>query len=639
MGISRREFLKGAAAGALGVAVTGMLSGCNDASQSQPGSQDTFADSIAWDDTYDVIVAGFGIGGATAAVVASDLGAKVLLAEKAPESDAGGCSKYAGQLVLSTENADEFYKYLEAMSKTYEHVTDYEALRVYAEGCAENFDWLVKLGADANVIGTMDMYENPELPGVDAVKIWLVSGRANDSGYYRLLKQNVELRNETLDVWYEAPAMHVIKDPQTKTILGLQIEKDGQLRNVRALGGVILATGGFENNDKMIANYLDMPYAYTWAALHNTGDGVKLGIEAGADLWHMGVCAGYLWGFLPDDADRSTTRCYRPGSVPWTKAPARMGMMVGTNGTRWMNETQTHRHGRWLVGGEWLIMKHPIPAYVIFDDDARLEYLSTMFTQWSADGVEEIEKGWIIKADTLEELAEKIGVEPENVIAAAQDINEAFDSGRSAQYERPHETLTPIRKAPFYAIKMGPTMYNTDGGPVRSARAEVMDTDGNPIPHLFSCGDLGSIFSHLYNGGGNIGECTVFGRIAARNAVAGASELHGKFYGEGEGPKPATDTLVSGNDTGNYKDGTYTAYGEGMSGRFPVTVTITEGKITGVEIGEHGETQGIGTNAIDALPNQIIEQQTADIDVVSGATITSNAIKSAVKACLIEASI
>ena len=100
---------------------------------------------------------------------------------------------------------------------------------------------------------------------------------------------------------------------------------------------------------------------------------------------------------------------------------------------------------------------------MIFDDDARLEYLSTMFTQWSADGVEEIEKGWIIKADTLEELAEKIGVEPENVIAAAQDINEAFDSGRSAQYERPHETLTPIRKAPFYAIKMGPTMYNTDG--------------------------------------------------------------------------------------------------------------------------------------------------------------------------------
>ena len=69
MGISRREFLKGAAAGALGVAVTGMLSGCNDASQSQPGSQDTFADSIAWDDTYDVIVAGFGIGGGSQSTV------------------------------------------------------------------------------------------------------------------------------------------------------------------------------------------------------------------------------------------------------------------------------------------------------------------------------------------------------------------------------------------------------------------------------------------------------------------------------------------------------------------------------------------------------------------------------------------
>ena len=630
MQISRRNFLKGAAAGAMGLAATSVVPAAMAESTS-------YADSIAWDETYDVIVCGFGLGGANAAVVASDLGARTLLLEKATENEAGGCSKYAGQLILSTEDVEEFYKYQVALSRQYEHVTDYEALRVYCEGAATNHDWLVKLGADPDVIGTMNMFEYPELEGIDAVKIWLVTGKNNDSGYYRFMKSNVEARSETLHVWYESPALHLIQDPETKTVLGVVTVKDGKEIKVRAKGGVILATGGFENDPKMISNYLDMPYVYTWAALHNTGDGVKLGIEAGADLWHMGVCAGYLWAFLPEGEDPQATRCYRMGSVPWGKAPARMGIIVGPSGERWMNEAQTHRHGRYQQAGEWITMKHPLPAYSIFDDAARLEYMNTIYSQWSNNGEEEIEKGWIVKADTLEELAEKIGVDAANLVHACEDINESFDAGKNAQYERPFDTLTPIRTAPFYAVKLGPTMYNTDGGPVRNAKAEVIDTNGDPIPHLFSCGDCGSIFSHMYNGGGNIGECTVFGRIAGRNAVACVEgELSGVYYGEGDGPKPAGS--VSGEVTGTYADGVYTAYGEGISGRFPVTVTIEGGKITKVEIGDNGETVGIGSNAIDALPAQIIEAQTYDVEAVGGATVTSNAIKSAVKDCLIQAS-
>ena len=166
-----------------------------------------------------------------------------------------------------------------------------------------------------------------------------------------------------------------------------------------------------------------------------------------------------------------------------------------------------------------------------------------------------------------------------------------------------------------------------------------LDTDGNPIPHLFSCGDCGSIFSHYYNGGGNISECTIFGRIAGRGAVACVEgELSGVYYGEGDGPRPE-DVSGAGEVTGNYKDGTYTAYGEGIGGRFEVTVEIADGKITAVTVGENAETIGIGSNAIDQLPSQIIEAQTYEVDAVGGASITSEAIKSAVKACLIEASV
>ena len=223
--------------------------------------------------------------------------------------------------------------------------------------------------------------------------------------------------------------------------------------------------------------------------------------------------------------------------------------------------------------------------------------------------------------------------------SACEDINQSIEEDHNAQYERPLDSLVPIRTAPFYAIKLGPTMYNTDGGPVRNKDAQVLDTDGNPIPHLFSCGDCGSIFSHYYNGGGNISECTIFGRIAGRGAVACVEgELSGVYYGEGDGPRPE-NVSGAGEVTGNYKDGTYTAYGEGIGGRFEVTVEIADGKIIAVTVGENAETIDIGSNAIDQLPGQIIEAQTYEVDAVGGASITSEAIKSAVKACLIEASV
>lgn len=632
MSITRRDFLKGAAAGVVALAATAAP-----VAAFAEAEETSYADTITWDETYDAVVCGFGLGGANTACMASDLGAKVLLAEKAPETDAGGCSKYAGQLVMSTDDPDSLYEYFCALADKYEHVTDYEALRVYCDEAAKNHDWLVSMGADPDVMGNMDMFEYPEMPGVDAVKIWLVTGKNNDSGYYRLMKSAVECRTDNIDVWYGSPVKHLIQDPSTKEVLGVQIEKDGQLVNVRALGGVVLATGGFENNMKMVSNYLDMPSVYTWAALYNEGDGIKLGIEAGADLWHMGICAGYLWGFVPDDQDPRTTRCYRPGSVPWAKNPGILGMMVGTDGTRWYNETQTHRHGRVMVGGEWIEAKHPVPAYVIWDDDAMKEKYHTIFGQWTEDGAEEIAKGWIKTADTLEELAEIIGLPAENIVAAADDINEAFDAGKPAQYERPAERLTPIRTAPFYAVKMQPTMYNTDGGPVRNKNTEILDTDGNVIPHLYSAGDLGSVFAHMYNGGGNIGECTIWGRIAGRAVAGNCEELHGTYYGEGNGPKPAS--AAGGTDTGNYKDGEYTAYGDGISGRFPVTVTITDGKIASVVVGDNAETEGIGSRAIAALPDAIVAAQSTEVDGIAGATVTSNAIKAAVKACLIEASV
>jgi predicted oxidoreductase len=92
-------------------------------------------------------------------------------------------------------------------------------------------------------------------------------------------------------------------------------------------------------------------------------------------------------------------------------------------------------------------------------------------------------------------------------------------AGADADFGRT-KMLCPIQAAPFYAVELSPSMLNTQGGPRRNARAQIVRPDGSSIPRLYSAGELGSIYSYLYQGTGNIGECLAFGRIAGRNAAA-----------------------------------------------------------------------------------------------------------------------
>jgi len=80
--------------------------------------------------------------------------------------------------------------------------------------------------------------------------------------------------------------------------------------------------------------------------------------------------------------------------------------------------------------------------------------------------------------------------------------------------------LEPILEKPFYAVELSPSMLNTQGGPRRNEKGQVVRPNGTPIPRLYSAGELGSIYSYLYQGTGNIGECLAFGRISGRNVAA-----------------------------------------------------------------------------------------------------------------------
>lgn len=77
-----------------------------------------------------------------------------------------------------------------------------------------------------------------------------------------------------------------------------------------------------------------------------------------------------------------------------------------------------------------------------------------------------------------------------------------------------------MNQPPYYAMLCVPALLNTDGGPVRNEKGEILDPFGQAIPGLYSAGEFGSIWGHLYQGGGNVGECGAFGRISARSALA-----------------------------------------------------------------------------------------------------------------------
>ena len=117
--------------------------------------------------------------------------------------------------------------------------------------------------------------------------------------------------------------------------------------------------------------------------------------------------------------------------------------------------------------------------------------------EWSEDNSAELAKGWIRKADSIAALASIVGLDPAALGNTVRRWNSSCETERDAEFGR-RLLLAPIAEAPFYAVELSPSMLNTQGGPRRNEKAQIVRPDGSPIPRLFSAGELGSIYSYLY---------------------------------------------------------------------------------------------------------------------------------------------
>lgn len=619
----------------------------------------TYADTIVWDTEYDVVVVGFGGAGAVSSVAAAEAGAKVLLTEKAPEGDEGGNTRYSYQIILNYTDYDEGVKYLEAECEGIDNMTP-EIIDFIVSGSMGNADWLESVGV-RRPVNVMVGGEYPELPGAESAVFSFVPNSEgeitmmNTKEYWFSMREAVVSRVDNIDVWFESPAQHLIQDPFTKTILGVQIERKGQMVNVRAKNGVILACGGFENNEEMIEHFTQREIFHPIGTLYNTGDGIKMGIEVGANLTRMAALSGPWITIKTDDMDHAW---FNQPSMGRMLSKGNAAIYVGKDGMRFTAESGTHRHGHVNYSGNFYSQITPYPMYMVFDETARLA--GPIMPGFSEDMSKEIESGLIVKADTIAALAEKLGIAvdaspanrtaPTDGITAGVDItyrraglvnqvaryNDFCKQGYDLQFDRNPDTLQAIEKAPFYGIKIEPAVVNTQGGPQRNTNCEVLDTMGNPIPNLYSAGELGSMYGGYYTAGGNLAETIFSGRMAGKNAAQPKEPLPVVALAEVSSSLQQFDSDIAFGEQEIATAGNeYIGVGEGgMGGAITVKVTMEGDKIAKAEILKHGETPGISDPAITTIPEAIVAANSPDVDAVSGATMTSRAIIAAVKDAL-----
>ena len=476
-----------------------------------------------WDMEADVIVVGFGAAGAATAITAHDAGARVLMLEKAPKAQEGGNTRVAGQGYLNVSSVENAVAYFNALCGPYP--VPEEVVRVWAQESSKNNEWVKSIGGDPQEHQHQPVgIEFPELPGSDCVHKFHNGPIVGFSETWKLFERVVNQRD--IEILYETPGKELIQNGITKEILGVRAERKHESVYVKAGKAVVLTCGGFENNQEMIRNYLPgVPYCYTSGTPYNEGDGVSMAV--GADLWHMNNFAGPSMALKVPEFRTAFSMV----SLHFSRESPGGMVVVGPDARRFADEKHKTAHGKIKVSGRWAPLFTPCPMFMIFDHS--LFSSGPLYNKepshgwnqivdgydWSQDNRQELARGWIKKAGTITALARTIGVDPPTLEATINSWNEDCRGEKDPEFGRT-KMLSPFTEAPYYSVELSPSMLNTQGGPRRNEKGQIVRPDGTPVPRLYSAGELGSIYSYLYQGTGNIGECLVFGRISGRNAAA-----------------------------------------------------------------------------------------------------------------------
>lgn len=465
----------------------------------------------------DVVVVGMGLAGITASMSALDAGATVVAVEKA--GAAGGSSKYSGGFItavgsqqqqaigydLDVDGYMDYFNSCEDQSVKPDE-TDREAVRAMIERSAADLEFLenhgVGIAGPDGFGGDFTVWHYP------STRTSAFDGEAGGADHIAASMEWLE-KKENFSIYYNTPATKILTDDQGN-ITGLLCEKkDGSTLTVHAKA-VVLATGGWAASPELMERFCpEFPsnwiLPYTTAAMTDTGDGIRMAEELGAAVYEDG-----WWMDLAIGADAGGYSTYFPNTLNSLINYANY-FVVDKTGNRILNVNA-------LYG----------PRSIAFADAMeRTGEIFSIFTEEGfASGIEFIETNnriddkTVYKADTLEELAQKTGMDPQVFADQVDRYNDFCAQG--VDDDLGQTTLIPIHEGPYYAVSIKTITMGTIGGLKTNENNQVVADDGASITGLYAAGELinGKYFNQVYVSGDAQLLCTDSGILAGAEAAA-----------------------------------------------------------------------------------------------------------------------
>lgn len=449
----------------------------------------TFAASYGAENiTTDVVVVGGGGAGLSAAIAAKEKGANVVLVEKMLML--GGNTNYATaginaantklQKKLGIEdNAELFYN---DTMKGGKNVNNPELVKKLTTDSANIIDWLTERGADLSEVvftGGQSAKRTHRPAGGQAVGPVIVDALAETA------------EKDGIDVRTESEVTKLIKTGDKVT--GVEVKHKGETYNINAKA-VVMATGGFGANAKMVAEY--KPSLEGFGSTNSpaiTGEGIKMVKAVGGDLVDM------------TEIQTHPTVVHKKTAMITEAVRGEGAILVNREGKRFVSELETRD-----VVSKAELEQTGKSAFLIFDQEVR-EKLGAI------NGY--VRKGFTVEGATLEELAGKIGVDTKGLIDTMAKYNGYVKAGEDKDFGK---TALPreLVKAPFYAIEVSPAVHHTMGGVRINTNAEVLTADGKVISGLFAAGEItGGVHGANRIGGNAVTDITVYGKTAGENAA------------------------------------------------------------------------------------------------------------------------
>lgn len=463
----------------------------------------------SWDHESDVLVIGAGNAGLPAAIEAARAGAKTTVIEQAKEPS-GSLSVFYGKHVTFvntdfqkkqgvTDSPDKYYEDAQKITRG-----DTSLWRTLVDRNLETYKFFVDLGAEP-------------------AELWRLPGHSVSRGHFfkgggpEILKVLMNgAKQAGVEILFNHKASMLFVDPAQKRVVGAQVQKDGKTLSFKARKAVVIATGGFINNPKMIENFRGLTYAEKCVPMTvgHDGSGIEMAMSIGAATRNIGTAA---IASIPIDANTKKLASLLINHILCG------GIIVNQQGKRFVSESIPKLGGnpKSLFIGEAAFRQPGDFLFVIYDSVIREKI---ELVEW--DLFQEY------KADTIEGLVEKIGkseIDGKGLAETVKKYNEDIDKfgydtlfNKKTIEQPPNSPLIKIGKPPFYAIKGVTSLTSFKGGLKINTKAQAVDIHGDVVPGLYAVGEAtGGWFSDgCYFDGTMTSLSLTFGRIAGINAAA-----------------------------------------------------------------------------------------------------------------------